>query len=104
MLTRIEFGRTRSRRASLGMLAAVAVVCLALLALLAVAQVVHTHASSTDADHCQLCLVMHSVVPAVAAAALLLMVPVAAFVPAVERFPLPVRRQTRLYTRPPPVR
>lgn len=104
MLTRNESSRTGPRRASFGMLAAVAVVCLALLALLAVAQVAHTHAARTDADHCQLCLVMHSVVPAVAAAALLLMVPVAAFSPAVERVPLPIRRQTRLYSRPPPVR
>jgi hypothetical protein len=86
------------------MLAAAAVVCLALLALLAVAQVAHTHTARTDADHCQLCLVMHSVVPAAAAAALLVQVPVAAFSPVVKRVPLPIRRQNRLYSRPPPVR
>ena len=41
----------------------VAVVCLVLLALLAVAQVTHVHAVGSDADHCQLCIAMHSVVP-----------------------------------------
>lgn len=104
MLTRIESRSIGRRRASFGMLAAVAVVCLALLAMLAVAQVAHTHATSTDADHCQLCLVMHSVVPAAAAAVLLVLVPVAKFSPVVERVPLPIRRQIRLYSRPPPVR
>ena len=39
------------------------VVCLLLLALLAVAQVMHVHASASDADHCTLCVAMHSVVP-----------------------------------------
>jgi hypothetical protein len=41
----------------------VTVVCLLLLALLAVAQVMHAHASASDADHCTLCVVMHSLVP-----------------------------------------
>lgn len=40
-----------------------AVVCLILLALLAVAQVMHVHASASDAGHCNLCIAMHSVVP-----------------------------------------
>ena len=39
--------------------------CLVLLAFLAVAQVMHVHASDSDADHCTLCLAMHSVVPLV---------------------------------------
>ena len=30
---------------------------------LVVAQVTHVHAVGSDADHCQLCIVMHSVVP-----------------------------------------
>jgi hypothetical protein len=34
-----------------------------LLALLAVAQVTHVHAVGSDADHCQLCIAMHSIVP-----------------------------------------
>ena len=43
----------------------VTVVCLVLLAFLAVAQVMHVHASDSDADHCTLCVAMHSVVPLV---------------------------------------
>jgi hypothetical protein len=46
-------------------LKAATVVCLVLLALLAVIQVTHVHASDADADHCTLCVVMHSVVPLV---------------------------------------
>jgi uncharacterized membrane protein YqhA len=50
----------RLKRSTLG---AAAVVCLVLLALLAVAQVTHVHVIGSDADHCQLCVVMHSAVP-----------------------------------------
>lgn len=46
-----------------GFLPTVAVLCLVLLALLVVAQVAHVHAAASDADHCQLCTAMHSVVP-----------------------------------------
>jgi hypothetical protein len=41
------------------------VLCLVLLAFLAVIQVTHVHASDSDADHCTLCVMMHSVVPLV---------------------------------------
>ena len=51
-----------------------AVVCLVLLALLAVAQVTHVHAVGTDADHCPLCVVMHSVVPFMVMAAGIVMI------------------------------
>jgi hypothetical protein len=40
------------------------VLCLALLALLCVVQVAHTHATANDADHCQLCILLHGVAPA----------------------------------------
>jgi hypothetical protein len=43
----------------------VTLVCLVLLAFLAVVQVMHVHASDSDADHCTLCVAMHSVVPLV---------------------------------------
>lgn len=79
-----------------------ALVCLMLLALLSVAQVAHTHAANTDADHCQLCIVMHSAVPSVAAAALLAMVLVAAPAAAPELAPVPRRWHAQLFTRPPP--
>jgi hypothetical protein len=45
-----------------------------LLALLAVAQVVHAHPVQSDADHCPLCIAMHSVVPIVVMVAALVLV------------------------------
>ena len=42
--------------------AAVVVLCLALLALLAFVQVAHVHSVDTDADHCPLCMVLHTTV------------------------------------------
>src|ERR1035438_248296 len=55
-------------------LAVLTAVCLVLLALLAVAQVVHAHPVQSDADHCPLCIVMHSVVPFVVMVAALVLV------------------------------
>lgn len=82
--------------------AAVVLVCVALLALLTVAQVAHTHAINSDADHCPLCIVMHSATPMVVAAALITLIQIAVAAPVLE-----VRRVTRhwhpqLFTRPPP--
>ena len=54
--------------------AAIAVVCVILLALLAVVQVAHTHQGVTDADHCSLCIVMHTAAPVLTAAALISLV------------------------------
>ena len=90
-------------RAEQGILPAVAVVCLILLALLAVAQVTHLHSNPTDADHCQLCIVMHTAAPIAAAAAVVVLVQLGA--PAAQAEPLFVarRRQSRLFIRPPPV-
>jgi hypothetical protein len=70
--------------------------------LLAVAQVAHLHANQTDADHCQLCIVMHSAAPAAAAAAVIVMVQLGA--PASQAEPVVVarQRQSRLFIRPPP--
>jgi hypothetical protein len=80
----------------------VALVCLALLAFLTIAQVTHTHAVSSDTDHCPLCIVMHTAAPVVAAAAIINLVQVAVATPVLE-----VRRVCRhwhaqLFTRPPP--
>ena len=58
---RARFGIDRSTRPRASKTAAI--VCLVLLAYLAVAQVTHVHAIGSDADHCQLCVAMHSVVP-----------------------------------------
>jgi hypothetical protein len=73
-----------------------------LLALLAVAQVVHTHQDLTDADHCPLCIVMHSAAPVVAAAALIALVHLATTPPVFEVTRVTRHWQTQLFTRPPP--
>lgn len=82
---------------------AVAILCLALLALLTVAQAVHTHPNPTVADHCPLCITMHTVVPTAVTAVALVLVQMAQ-APAVPG----VRTVSRLmhpdlYTRPPPM-
>jgi hypothetical protein len=97
--TRTQNGSRRKPRA----FAAVALVCLILLALLAVAQVAHTHQETNDADHCPLCIVMHSAAPVAAAVALIALVQIAMTTPIIE-----IRRVTRNwhpqhFTRPPPV-
>lgn len=81
---------------------AIAGLCLALLAMLAFAQVAHQHANQTDADHCQLCIVMHTAAPAVAAAAIVTIIQFEPLAPAAEPL-LPLqKRQIRLFIRPPP--
>jgi len=85
-----------------GFMPAVAVLCLVLLAMLAVAQVTHLHADQTDADHCQLCIVMHTVVPVAAAAAVIVIVQLGASAPQVEPILIARQRQIRLFIRPPP--
>ncbi len=81
----------------------VAALCLVLLALLAVAQVAHLHSAPTDADHCQLCIVMHTVVPVAAAAAIVVIVQLGASTPNVDPVVVAHKRQVRLFIRPPPV-
>lgn len=81
----------------------VAGLCLILLALLAVAQVAHLHSNPTDADHCQLCIVMHTLVPAAATAAAVVLVPLGASAPQAEPITVARKPQSRLFIRPPPV-
>jgi hypothetical protein len=77
-------------------------VCLALLALLAVVQVAHVHAATSDADHCPLCIVMHTAAPIAAAAAVILLVPFADAAPLLEVRPLTRHWHPTLFIRPPP--
>jgi hypothetical protein len=42
---------------------ATSLVCLMLLSLLTFVQVAHVHPAATDADHCSICVVMHSAAP-----------------------------------------
>jgi hypothetical protein len=99
----IRTGLRASRRSMPNALKVATVVCLVLLALLAVIQVTHVHATDSDADHCTLCVAMHSVVPIVIM--LVTVVLISIEVPALG--PLEVRVVTRywqptLFVRPPP--
>jgi hypothetical protein len=64
-LRRNQAGLRSGSHAKQSALRVATVLCLVLLAFLAVAQVMHVHASASDADHCTLCVAMHSVVPLV---------------------------------------
>jgi len=81
----------------------VAGLCLVLLATLAFAQVAHVHPDSTDADHCQLCIVMHTVVPVAAPVVAIVLVQLGASAPQAEPILIVRQRQIRLFIRPPPV-
>ena len=82
---------------------AIAGLCLVLLASLAFAQVAHLHSSATDADHCQLCIVMHTVAPAAALTAAIVLVRLGASAPQAEPIVIARQRVLRLFIRPPPV-
>jgi len=80
----------------------VSVVCFLLLALLTVVQVAHTHPFDTDADHCPLCIVMHSAAPVAAAPAAVILVQVGPRAPSIEVRDLIRHWHPKLFTRPPP--
>jgi hypothetical protein len=73
-----------------------------LLAFLAVVQLPHLHATQNDADHCPLCVVMHSAAPATVAVAAVVLVPVGAPAPQIEPITVSKKPQIRLFIRPPP--
>jgi hypothetical protein len=77
-------------------------VCLVLLALLAVVQVAHIHPLVSDADHCPLCIVMHTVAPVSAAAAIIILVQVGTPAPILEARAVIRPWSPILFTRPPP--
>lgn len=81
---------------------AATVVCLALMALLAVVQVAHTHPLESDADHCPLCIVMHSAAPAMVAAAVVVLVKIEARATVYEAREVVRHWHPKLFTRPPP--
>jgi hypothetical protein len=70
--------------------------------MLAVAQVAHLHSNPIDADHCQLCMVMHAVMPMAAAAAVIMLVPMGVSSPQAAPVLAFRQRQFRLFIRPPP--
>jgi hypothetical protein len=83
-------------------LPAVTVLCIVLMALLAVVQVAHTHPLESDADHCPLCIVMHTAVPVVVAAAVVVLVRLEAQTPVFEARAVVRYWHPKLFTRPPP--
>ena len=78
------------------------VVCLVLLALLAVVQVAHMHSVGTDADHCPLCIVMHTAAPVAMAATVVVLVQIEARTAVFEAQPVARHWHPKLFTRPPP--
>lgn len=95
--------RTSDSRLRARAFAVVAAVCIVLLALLAVAQVAHTHQGMTDADHCPICIVMHTASPVLAMAALIALVQVAMAAPVAEVRTVTRNWHPQLFTRPPPM-
>jgi hypothetical protein len=81
----------------------IAVVCLLLLALLTVVQVAHVHPLDTDADHCPLCILLHSAAPLAVAAAIIVMVQIETRTPVYEARAVTRYWHPQLFTRPPPI-
>lgn len=78
------------------------VVCLLLVALFAVVQVAHVHPLDTDADHCTLCIVMHSAAPVAVAAAIVVLVQIETRAVVYEARAVTRYWHPQLFTRPPP--
>jgi hypothetical protein len=78
------------------------VVCLLLVALFAVVQVAHLHARASDADHCALCVVMHSAAPVAVMATVIVLVQVGFSAPAAKARAVARFWHPQLFIRPPP--
>lgn len=79
------------------------VVCLVLMALLAVVQVAHMHPLERDANHCPLCIAMHSAAPVAVAAAVVVLVQMESSTPVFKARAAVRHWHPKLFTRPPPV-
>jgi len=80
----------------------IAAVCLILLALLVVVQVAHLHPFGTDADHCPLCIVMHTAAPVAAASAVVVLVQMQNNATIFQAQAVVRHWHPKLFTRPPP--
>jgi AhpD family alkylhydroperoxidase len=78
------------------------VVCLILLALLTVVQVAHMHPLDSDANHCPLCIAMHTAAPVAAMAAVVVLVQAGTPTPVVEAHAVVRHWHPKFITRPPP--
>lgn len=94
--------RTKARLAKPGTLRVVTLLCLVLLALFAVAQVAHVHSDESAADHCPLCISMHSAAPVEAAPVAAVLVQVGISAPIVLLETVVRHRDSKLFIRPPP--
>jgi hypothetical protein len=101
-LTGFQSQFRRDHRAKSATLPVAAVLCLILLALLAIVQVAHFHSDPTAADHCPLCISMHSAAPIAAAVAALVLIQIGVSKPILETRAVVRHRFSKLYTRPPP--
>jgi hypothetical protein len=78
-------------------------VCLVFLVLVALFHVADAHSVASDADHCPLCIVMHSVAPVVVLALAILLIRIAAPAPELVEVRAIIRYwHPTLFTRPPP--
>jgi len=102
VLTGLQTFLNGKRRAKPSALPLVTVVCLILLTLLAVVQVVHVHQVDTDADHCPLCIVLHTAAPVAITAAVVVLVQIESRTPVFEAHPVTRHWHPKLFTRPPP--
>jgi hypothetical protein len=83
-------------------LRATSLICLLLLTLLTFVQVAHVHPAATDADHCPICVVMHSAAPVAVVAAAIVFVRASAPVPIPVVHSVVRRWHCTLFNRPPP--
>ena len=83
-MTGFQAGFRGRRRARPSALPVATVVCMILLALLTVVQVAHVHPVDSDADHCPLCIVMHTAAPVAVTAAAVVLVEIETRAPVFE--------------------
>lgn len=78
-------------------------VCLVLLMLLAIVHVAIAHSVDADADHCPLCIAMHSVAPILVMMVAILLIRIRTAAPVLLEDCAHVRNwHPTLFTRPPP--
>ena len=79
-----------------------ALLSLVLLALLVTVQVAHVHPVQSDADHCSLCIALHSAAPVAVIAAAVALIKIGLPGPLVEARAVVRYWRPKFYTRPPP--
>lgn len=101
-MTGLQADFSGSRRRKPHAFGAAAFLCLVLLALLAVIQVAHIHPLDQDADHCSLCIAMHSAAPVAVMTAAIVLVRMGIPMLVAEARAAVRHWHPKLYTRPPP--